>query len=242
MTSSYGNIFRVTGPQCGEPSVGGRFFSQMPVTRRYGVFFDLLSRSWWYHCSDCAFTENFIRKRYCRLYFCTNNLFVPITFPSHQWDMYFPRRNVPSRALPWFVTGGFYMNQSCLFHCVIVPVAAKQLYTTWLTRSYQSHRNTLYEKTNQNTRNPNMGYFLSTPCTNITRASWRLNVLAARRFVRQHHELLEKDNCVHYTFKVYSSLYKKINQHQAQRKYMFMQVSLQINGSELRYIRRWSAC
>ena len=34
ITSSYGNIFRVTGPLCGE------FSSQRPVTRSFDVFFD----------------------------------------------------------------------------------------------------------------------------------------------------------------------------------------------------------
>ena len=34
-TSSNGNIFRVTGPLCGE------FFAQKPVTRGFDVFFDL---------------------------------------------------------------------------------------------------------------------------------------------------------------------------------------------------------
>ena len=39
MTSSNGNIFRVTGHLCGEFS--GEFPAQRPVTRSFGVFFDL---------------------------------------------------------------------------------------------------------------------------------------------------------------------------------------------------------
>ena len=39
MTSSNGNISRVTGPLCGE--VTGEFPSQRPVTRSFVVFFDL---------------------------------------------------------------------------------------------------------------------------------------------------------------------------------------------------------
>ena len=67
MTSSNGNIFRVTGPLCGEFT--GEFPSQRPVTWSFGVFFDLslnkrLSKqSWhrwfemslhplWGHCND----------------------------------------------------------------------------------------------------------------------------------------------------------------------------------------------
>ena len=62
MTSSNGNIFRVTGPLCGE------FTTQRPVTRSFDVFFDLrlnkrlskqpwgwwfetLSWSLWRHCN-----------------------------------------------------------------------------------------------------------------------------------------------------------------------------------------------
>ena len=41
MTSSNGNIFRVTGPLWGEPLVTGGFHSQRPVTRSFDVFFDL---------------------------------------------------------------------------------------------------------------------------------------------------------------------------------------------------------
>ena len=41
MTSSNGNIFRVTGPLCGEFTGPGEFLTQRPVTRSFGVFFDL---------------------------------------------------------------------------------------------------------------------------------------------------------------------------------------------------------
>ena len=42
MTSSNGNIFRVTGPLCGE-FTGDRWIprTQRPVTRSFDVFFDL---------------------------------------------------------------------------------------------------------------------------------------------------------------------------------------------------------
>ena len=55
MTSSNGNIFRVTGHLCGEFTGPAEFPTQMPVTRSFDVFFDLrlnkrLSkqpRGWW---------------------------------------------------------------------------------------------------------------------------------------------------------------------------------------------------
>ena len=41
MTSSNGNIFRVTGPLCGQFTGPGEFPTQRPVTRSFYVFFDL---------------------------------------------------------------------------------------------------------------------------------------------------------------------------------------------------------
>ena len=61
MTSSNGNIFRVTGPLCGEFTDPGEFPTQRPVTRSFDVFFDLrLNKRWfetsswslWRHCNE----------------------------------------------------------------------------------------------------------------------------------------------------------------------------------------------
>ena len=56
MTSSNGNIFRVTGPLCGEFTSPGEFPTQRPVTWSFDIFFDLhlnihLSKQpwgWWF--------------------------------------------------------------------------------------------------------------------------------------------------------------------------------------------------
>ena len=56
MTSSNGNIFRVTGHLCGEFTGPGEFPTQWPVTRSFDVFFDLglnkrlnkHSWGWWF--------------------------------------------------------------------------------------------------------------------------------------------------------------------------------------------------
>ena len=67
MTSSNGNIFRVTGPLCGEFTGPGEFPAQRPVTRSFDVFFHLrlnkrLSKQpwgWWFEtppwslCRQC---------------------------------------------------------------------------------------------------------------------------------------------------------------------------------------------
>ena len=61
MTSSNGNIFRVTGHLCGEFTGPGEFHSQTPVTRSFNVFFDLClnkrlskqSWGWWFETLPC---------------------------------------------------------------------------------------------------------------------------------------------------------------------------------------------
>ena len=61
MTSSNGNIFRVTGPLCGEFTGPGEFPAQRQVTRSFDVFFDLcqdkhLSKQcwgWWFETPSC---------------------------------------------------------------------------------------------------------------------------------------------------------------------------------------------
>ena len=69
MTSSNGNIFRITGPLCGEFTGDPRIPSERPVTRSFDVFFDLRlnkrfsKQSWggwfqtpshplWRHCNE----------------------------------------------------------------------------------------------------------------------------------------------------------------------------------------------
>ena len=62
MTSSNGNIFRVTGPLCGEFTGPGEFPTQRPVTQSFDVFFDLrlnkrLSKQpwgWWFETPSCS--------------------------------------------------------------------------------------------------------------------------------------------------------------------------------------------
>ena len=61
MTSSNGNIFRVTGHLCGNSPVPGEFPAQRPVTRSFDVFFDQRlnkrlskqSYGWWFETLSC---------------------------------------------------------------------------------------------------------------------------------------------------------------------------------------------
>ena len=55
MTSSNGNIFRVTGPLCGEFNGPGEFPTQRPVTQSFdpwGWWFETPSWSLWRQCND----------------------------------------------------------------------------------------------------------------------------------------------------------------------------------------------
>ena len=66
MTSSNGNIFRITGPLCGEYTGPGDFPTQRPVTRSFGVFFDLrlnkrLSKQpwgWWFETPSWSLSSH----------------------------------------------------------------------------------------------------------------------------------------------------------------------------------------
>ena len=89
MMSSNGNIFRVTGPLCGEFTGPGEFPAQRPVTRSFDVFFDLrpnkrLSKQpwgWWFEtpswslwrqCNDfclCPTSVTFIRSLDIRMHY-----------------------------------------------------------------------------------------------------------------------------------------------------------------------------
>ena len=96
MTSSNGNIFRVTGPLCGEFTGPGGFPTQRPVTQSFDVWFDLrlnkrLSKqpwgwwfeppSWslWHHrnvrCLRLPCTTRTIQRRYGRRFLSYRQLF-----------------------------------------------------------------------------------------------------------------------------------------------------------------------
>ena len=67
MTSSNGNIFRITGPLCGNSAITGEFPSQRPVTRSFDVFFDLRlnkrltkqPRGWWFETPSRSLWRHF---------------------------------------------------------------------------------------------------------------------------------------------------------------------------------------
>ena len=77
MTSSNGNIFRVTGHLCGEFTGPSEFPTQRPVTRRFDVFFDprlnkQLSKQswgWWFEALSRPSWRHRNDNRWIQLYF-----------------------------------------------------------------------------------------------------------------------------------------------------------------------------
>ena len=109
MTSSNSSIFRVTGLLCGNSPVTGEFPAQRPVTRSFGVSFDLplnqqLSKQWrhrwfetpsralWRHCNDLMkFKSLTAGRRSCRSenFRCSDENCLRMTTLPIQWPTKF---------------------------------------------------------------------------------------------------------------------------------------------------------
>ena len=107
MTSSNGNIFRVTGPLCGEFTGPGEFPTQRPVTRSFDVFFDLRlnkrlnkqSWGWWFETLSRPFGRH--RNELPLQVVWLNWLPIQRQSPKAQWNTLYevwlplPRQNHP---------------------------------------------------------------------------------------------------------------------------------------------------
>ena len=90
MTSSNGNIFRVTGPLCGEFTGPGEFPTQRPVTRSIDVFCDLrlnklLSKQqwgWWFETPSCSLS------RQCNVRWHWSNRILIAVSVKQYWKIY----------------------------------------------------------------------------------------------------------------------------------------------------------
>ena len=103
ITSSNGDIFRVTGPLCGEFTGPGEFPTQRPVTRSFDVFFDLrlnkrLSKQpwgWWFE------TPLWSLWRHCNV-MCMRILFHRLHVLAHKEKRAQDKRNLYYIELKWF--------------------------------------------------------------------------------------------------------------------------------------------
>ena len=85
MTSSNGNIFRVTGPLCGEFTGPGEFPTQRPVTRSFDVFFDLRLNKRWVNNREAGNLRRY-RPHYCVIVMNMNSQ-VPVVNSIRTWTL-----------------------------------------------------------------------------------------------------------------------------------------------------------
>ena len=112
MTSSNGNIFRVTGRLCGNSPVTGEFQSQRPVRRSFDVFFYMCpkkllckqSRRYWFETPSCSLWSHF--NDFGNWLAARGSLFradqVPVEFQSDRTtlNLYFEMsQNLPTKRL-----------------------------------------------------------------------------------------------------------------------------------------------
>ena len=122
MTSSNGNIFRVTGPLCGEFTGPGEFPTQRPVTLSFDVFFGLclnkrLSKQpcgWWFetpswslwrHCNDSPTSEYNWRRCHAN-WICSRQIFFMCSQENSRcFGLYWKKIKYQSSAPLAFVIG-----------------------------------------------------------------------------------------------------------------------------------------
>ena len=104
MTSSNGNVYRVTGHLCGKFTVP-RWIPRRPVTRSFDVFFDLrlnkrlskqswgwwfktLSRPLWLHCNDgnSSYDFDILQWSDWRMTFCMDGCSITVTLHGRHSD------------------------------------------------------------------------------------------------------------------------------------------------------------
>ena len=105
MTSSNGNIFRVTGPLCGEFTGHGEFPTQRPVTRSFDVFFDLRLRKrlskqpwgWWFETPSWSLWRQCNDRALNHLL----NLLQLCLFPKYAWLTPLTLHHRDVTRVPW---------------------------------------------------------------------------------------------------------------------------------------------
>ena len=110
MTSSNGNIFRVTGPLCGNSQVTGEFPSPRPVTQSFEYFLNISlicalnkrlseqSRGWrfetpshtlWRHCNENRKRQESILQEFLKVSFCKmKNTFFTMWLVANYYFLY----------------------------------------------------------------------------------------------------------------------------------------------------------
>ena len=151
MTSSNGNIFRVTGHLCGEFTGPGELPAQRPVTRSFDVFFDLSlnkrlskqSRGWWFEtqsrplwrlCNGDKETNGFPSYWYVSKIVC---------FMIVMWHLCYVIWFMSTRAVT-FAPDWWLLKAWCIFGArrstsIVMPVCVHAIYPKVITCLYNSN-------------------------------------------------------------------------------------------------------
>ena len=153
MTSSNGNIFRVTGTLCGKFTGPGEIPAQRPVTRNFDVFFDLrlnkrLSTQpwgWWFetppwslwcHCNETNTPEGTQTVRH-------NNAYISISYATcwaHTWRIKYDLHISTPHLLIMFTSCWWRHNQ--ITHPELHTASLHDMYSL---SNYFILRNNLYQ-------------------------------------------------------------------------------------------------
>ena len=136
MTSSNGNIFRVTGHLCGEFTGPRRIPTQRPVTRSFDIFFDLRPNKrlrkqlwgWWFETPLCPLW------RHC-------NDFINYTWIQHPWmvDISFSYRR-PSSSRVTRTFNHCWMQDDTVILSSFVSFKQIRIHFCWLNDFTQMAR------------------------------------------------------------------------------------------------------
>ena len=142
MTSSNGNIFRVTVPLCGEFTGPGEFPAQRSVTRSFDVFFDLrlnkrLNKQpwgWWFETPSWSLWRQCNEKIDARLYLLPA---VLMSVYYQMWYAIFTSNHVPHEICTHFVLFCFgYITSPFIIN--IGPILAIYVYILTVNKPSES--------------------------------------------------------------------------------------------------------
>ena len=119
VTSSNGNIFRITGPLCGESTGLGEFPTQRPVTQSFDVFFDMRlnkrlskhSRCWWFETPSWSLWRQ-----------CNGACTWSTTWQTQATGWHIVDHKIRLAFLMIYLALSIYISKSIsciLFHCLI---------------------------------------------------------------------------------------------------------------------------
>ena len=130
MTSSNGNIFRVTGHLCGNSPVAGEFPAQRPVTRSFNIFFNLSSRrpsfSVLHFCVYFDRASHFITSNCISelvIFMCVYT-YIYVSYVIPQYHVFIVYINPITTFIVYIITfySMFYAFDAIMFYCTLSEI------------------------------------------------------------------------------------------------------------------------